>query len=226
VCVVDEPHLRALDLAGALDVHLVVGVDHDLRDRVVAEERLERAVAEDVVRDLADDPPALFACQRCPVERELLRDGAEHPIRDVAGRLALEQLGAELGDARVVDLRLQVGIRVGGSAQGRQLDVRSADERDHRLRGAVRDLLLLREAVVETHRYALARAPSSRRFFSAGAGWRVAASLRTACEKSAEGSDSTAGFPRLTVSGTTRSLGISKSTFVRSAASTSFGFSP
>ena len=44
--------VRALELAVALDVHVLGAVDHDLGDAVVAQERLERAVAEDVVGDL------------------------------------------------------------------------------------------------------------------------------------------------------------------------------
>ena len=53
VRVVDEGRVGALDLAVALDVDVVVAVDHDLGDGVVAQQRLERAVAEDVVGDLA-----------------------------------------------------------------------------------------------------------------------------------------------------------------------------
>ena len=68
--------VRALELAVALDVDPVERVDHDLGDGVVAEQRLERAVAEDVVGDLADDLAALLAGQRRPVERELLGDRA------------------------------------------------------------------------------------------------------------------------------------------------------
>jgi hypothetical protein len=48
-----------------------VRVDHDLGDGVVAEERLEGPVPEDVVGDLPDDLPALVARERRPVEREL-----------------------------------------------------------------------------------------------------------------------------------------------------------
>src|SRR5205823_1619885 len=49
---------------------------------------------------------------------------------------------------------------------------------------------------------------------------------RTALEKSAFESESTAGLPRLTASGTERSLGISYAISRSSAASTSFGFMP
>jgi hypothetical protein len=49
-----------------------VGVDHDLGHGVVAQERLERPVPEDVVRDLAGDLPAFLAGERRAVESKLL----------------------------------------------------------------------------------------------------------------------------------------------------------
>ncbi len=110
--VVDERDRRALDLALPLDIDLVGGVDHHLGDGVVAEQRLERAVAEDVVADVADELAPFFPRQRRPVERELLGDRAEHAVRQILGGLALEQLRAETRDALVVDPRLQLGIRV------------------------------------------------------------------------------------------------------------------
>ena len=73
---------------------------------------LQRPVAEDVVGDLADDLASLFACQRRPVQHELLGDGARDALADVAGRLALEQLRTQRRDAGVVDAGLQLGIRV------------------------------------------------------------------------------------------------------------------
>ena len=107
-----KPRRRALELAGALDVDPVVRVDHDLRDGVVAQERLERAVAEDVVGDLADELPPLLPRQRRAVERELLRDRAQDALGEVLVRLPLEELRAEPLDARVVDAGLQLGVRV------------------------------------------------------------------------------------------------------------------
>ena len=83
-----KPAPRALQLAGALDVDPVVRVDHDLGHGVVAQERLERAVAEDVVGDLADELPPLLARERRAVERELLGHRAQHAVGEVLGRLA------------------------------------------------------------------------------------------------------------------------------------------
>src|SRR5207245_5653533 len=76
--------------------------------------------------------------------------------------------------------------------------------------------------------YDLASAGSRRRFLASsfGAGNRSFAIALTAFETSAESSASTTGLPRLTASGTARSDGISKRTFIPSAPSTSFGFMP
>ena len=52
VGVVEECGLRLLDPAVAFDVELVVPVDHHLGDARVPEKRLQRPVAEDVIRDL------------------------------------------------------------------------------------------------------------------------------------------------------------------------------
>ena len=49
---VGEPGVGREDPAAALDVDLLVVVDHDLGDRVVRQEPLERAVADDLVGDL------------------------------------------------------------------------------------------------------------------------------------------------------------------------------
>ena len=111
VRVVDEADVRALELAVALDVDLVGRVDHDLRHAVVTQQRLDRAVAEDVVRQLADDLAALLAGQRGAVECELLVDRAVDAIREVVAVLLVE-LGAELGDALVMDACLQLRVRI------------------------------------------------------------------------------------------------------------------
>jgi hypothetical protein len=68
---------------------------------------------------LPDDFAALIACQRCPVERELLGDGAIHLIGQVTRTVLLEELGAELRDALVMDATLEVRIRVIGERGGR-----------------------------------------------------------------------------------------------------------
>ena len=71
--VVGERGAGALELAVALDVDLVERVDHHFCHGVVAQERLQRPVAEDVVGDVADDlagaPPASAASGRASTAR-------------------------------------------------------------------------------------------------------------------------------------------------------------
>ena len=64
VRLVVEPDGRLVELALALDPDLAGAVDHDLRDRVVGEQALERPVAEDVVGDLLAETLAVVARQR------------------------------------------------------------------------------------------------------------------------------------------------------------------
>ena len=68
VLLVEEAESSSRELAAAARLDLVGAVDHDLGDGVVAEERLERAVAEHVVGDLVLDRRALVgataACGR------------------------------------------------------------------------------------------------------------------------------------------------------------------
>ena len=80
---VDEPHIGALELAVSLDVDPVETVDHDLGHRVVAQERLDRPVAEDVVGQLPDDLAPLLTRERRAVESELFGDGAVHLVGEV-----------------------------------------------------------------------------------------------------------------------------------------------
>ena len=59
VALVDEGGVGRVEPAVALDVDLVGAVDHDFGDRRVAQVRLERPVAEDVVGDLLRDARAV-----------------------------------------------------------------------------------------------------------------------------------------------------------------------
>ena len=90
----------ALDLSRALDEDLRRAVDHDLGHGVVAEERLERPVAEDVVGDIGDDLAALLAGERRAVESELLHDRSHDPLFEVVGRLRREELRAKRARCR------------------------------------------------------------------------------------------------------------------------------
>ena len=114
VRVVDELGVRDRQLAAALDVDLVRAVDHQLGHGLVAQERLERAVAEDVVGDLAGDLRALLARQRRLVDGERLRHGLAHALGQLAVVAAgvREQARPEARDDLVVDARLELGERV------------------------------------------------------------------------------------------------------------------
>ncbi len=90
------------DPAGALDVDLVRAVDHDLGDVGVAQERLERAVAEDLVGDLLGDPGAVRGAERRLLQLEHLLQGLPHPLLE----LGLLQPGVVQLRAEVVDQRL------------------------------------------------------------------------------------------------------------------------
>ena len=197
------------DLAGPLDVDRVRSVDHDLGDGVVVQEGLERPVAEDVVGDLLRDLPPLLAGQRRAVERELLGDRAEHALGELFVRLRREELRTELRDARVVNPRLQLRVRVDGGPLLRGL--LAERRRPGMLERGGRPVDIRLDAVGETHRYVLASAARNffRSFAAACAVTRDFASSRTERENSDFPSASTAGLPRLTASGTARSLGTS-----------------
>src|SRR5207344_2356470 len=119
---VDELRVRLRDLAVALDVDRLVVVDHDFRDGLVTEEGLERPVAQDVVRDLADDVLALLPGERRLLDRQHLGDDLVHLLLEVRVGLPVlvEETGAEARDDLLVDARLQLGEWVGddGGALG------------------------------------------------------------------------------------------------------------
>ena len=103
------------DLAAALDVDVARAVHHDLGDGVVAQERLERPVAEDVVGDLARDLRPLLAGERGLVERDRLVDGLADALGELDGALRLgprEQPRPDPRDHVMVDPALEVAERV------------------------------------------------------------------------------------------------------------------
>ena len=75
VLVVEEVRVDPLDLAAALDVEVVRAVDHDLGDRLVGEQRLERSEARDLADQLLDQALPLVAG-----DREAL--GGDDPVDD------------------------------------------------------------------------------------------------------------------------------------------------
>ena len=62
VLVVLERRRQPFELAVALDVDVLVGVDQDVADRRIAQQRLERSEAEDLVDDVPEERLALASC--------------------------------------------------------------------------------------------------------------------------------------------------------------------
>ena len=109
--------LVSSSLPRALDVDLARAVDHDLGDRLVAQERLERAEADDLVGDLLEHPDALGAGEG---EAFLVDDLAEDlldlaPDLDLVGQV---ELRVEVLDDPVLDPELDVPERLARRAPG------------------------------------------------------------------------------------------------------------
>ena len=106
-------------LPRALDVDLARAVDHDFRDRLVAEQRLQRAEADDLVGDLLEHPDALGAGQG---EAFLVDDLAEDlldlaPDLDLVGQV---ELRVEVLDDPALDPELDVAERLADRRLGHQ----------------------------------------------------------------------------------------------------------
>ena len=97
--------------AVTLDPDVLGAVDHDLRDRRVGEQALERPVAEDVVGDLGREPLPVFTRQPRLVT-ELVADLGLDAAANGAAVLDVEEARPELADEREVDpvLQLSEGI--------------------------------------------------------------------------------------------------------------------
>ena len=117
VVVVLEDDVRQLELARSLDVDLARAVDHDLRDRLVAQERLQRAEADDLVGDLLEHPDALGAGQG----EALLVDDLAEDLLDLAPDLDLVgqvELRVQVLDDPALDPELDVPERLPDRAPG------------------------------------------------------------------------------------------------------------
>ena len=96
-----------------LDVDRVGTVDHHLGDVRVAQERLERAIAEDVVGDLLGDArPVGHREGRVVLSQHFLQGGADLLLEIGLGQSRVVELGTEVVQQRLVDSTLEVGERV------------------------------------------------------------------------------------------------------------------
>ena len=103
--------LVSSSLPRALDVDLARAVDHDFRDALVTEQRLERTEADDLVGDLLEHPDALGAGEG----EALLVDDLAEDLLDLAPDLDLVgqvELGVQVLDDALLDAELGVAERL------------------------------------------------------------------------------------------------------------------
>jgi hypothetical protein len=72
MAIVLESRGHALEDAGTLDEDVPMGVDQDVADARIAEQRLERAETEHIVQNLAEERFTLGNVERCRFLREQL----------------------------------------------------------------------------------------------------------------------------------------------------------
>ena len=108
---------RLVQPARALDPDVERAVDHDLRDGVVGEQPLERAVAEDVVGDVLDQARSRSSREMPGLVAELVADVAERRARAASSgsMLTLKSCGPEVADHGEVNPVLQLRERISGS---------------------------------------------------------------------------------------------------------------
>ena len=210
---VREPDGRLVQLSSALDPDVVGAVAHDLGDRVVREQALERPVAEDVVEDLGRQPVAILACEAGFVV-QMPPDVRHDAVPELGGiDRDVEELWPELRDDRHVNLVLQFCERL-------------------LLRGSRPPAA--RDSLVEFHGYAFLPKSSRRRERPSAAADgqnRLLDRSRSACEQLGQtperlgrldcGLATTIGIPSFTVRGISRSEGMKTSGVRPSTASTS-----
>jgi hypothetical protein len=110
VRLVVEPGVDRVDLARPLDPHRVVPVDHHLGDVRVPEERLDRAVAQDVVGDLLRDARPVGHRQRGLLAGEHLLQRDAHLLLELGlGEPGVVELRTEGLQQLLVDLALEIG---------------------------------------------------------------------------------------------------------------------
>ncbi|MGC2541486.1 MAG: hypothetical protein WA372_09800 [Candidatus Sulfotelmatobacter sp.] len=104
--VIFERQAGQFEFASALDVHPVITVDQNVGDGVVLEQRLERAEAEDLIKDFAGKALALGEAER----NDFIVDGiADENENFFAG--AVTGGAAELFEVETIeDFAVQVGL--------------------------------------------------------------------------------------------------------------------
>ncbi len=119
VAIVLERRRQPIQLAGALDVDVLVGVDQDVADRRIAQQRLERTQAEHLVDDITEDGIAFAHAER----HVLFGDEVEEQRADVGfGARPLgrrQRFEVQAVEQLAVDVRLELDV-----LRPRRLDAR------------------------------------------------------------------------------------------------------
>ena len=126
VLVVLERRGHALDAAAALHEHVLVRVDEDVADSRVAQQRLERTEAEDVVDELAEQPFTLAEADRDVLfAQQLAEERTDFALRPAPVGLG-QRLEVQPVEQLAMNVRLQLGVlaRHGGR---RAPDLAAAD---------------------------------------------------------------------------------------------------
>ncbi len=110
-----EADRRLLELAEALDIDLLVAVDQYVGDRIVLEQRLDRAEAEHLVQHVVDQLLALRMVEGVALLVELLEDDVADLLLDLSSRHFLERRQVDEAEQPLVKLDLQFGVQVIGS---------------------------------------------------------------------------------------------------------------
>ena len=110
--IVLERRRHALEHAAALDEHVLVGVDQDVADRRVAQQRLERPEAEHVVEQLAEQRFALAEAER----RVLFGEQLAEQRADLALGARAIGLRQRLEVQAVEQLAVDAGLAARGTA--------------------------------------------------------------------------------------------------------------
>jgi hypothetical protein len=108
VLVVAELHVRQLDAARALDVDAVGAVDEDVADRLVLQQRLERAEAERLVHHVVHQPLLVVAVEQALLALAQLADDDADLVADGVRRQRHQVLHVQPLDELLVDADLHL----------------------------------------------------------------------------------------------------------------------
>ena len=110
----------------ALDVDLAGSVDHDLGDAFVAQQRLERPKADDLVGDLAEHSASLGPSEGEALGVKCLGEGLLDLLSQL-GVIGQVELGIELGDDPVLNLGARLDQRLALRQRRQQPEPKAAE---------------------------------------------------------------------------------------------------